>query len=297
MNPKKLFAAALVAGSLVASVGAQAATVLTLNPSSSNGAAGGVIDATHGAFQTDNIHGQLTSKLTINALSGGASFEETGTILINEFLLNNISQNSGVYRAGGGKYDLYATFISTGSGVWGALGPNTFSVVALSTLNVKLWASPSNGTSQIIATPTNSAVLGSGVTAGNKDFLLANASFLSDGTEGGSATRAGTKGQTFLSANLDFFPAPGTEGSGFFQAPTPFKINLGSSTSTNGNQTKYAVVAGKAIFTTPVGTTGTSNLTPTAVPEPGALSLVGLALLGLGLAGKRKSTAKAVVAA
>ena len=295
MNPKKLFAAALVAGSLVASVGAQAATVLTLNPSSSNAPAGPVIDALTGAFQTDNIHGQLTSKLTINALVGGTTFEETGTILINEFLLNNVVANSGVYRAGGGNYDLYATFISTGNGLW--LG-NTFAVGVVSTLNVKLWASPSAGTSQTIATPTLSNVQGSGVTAGNMDFLLANASFLSDGTEFGSATRAGAKGSTFLSANLNFFPALGTEGSGFFQAPTPFKINLGSSSSTNGNQTTYAVVAGKAIFTTPVSTTGTSNLTPIAVvPEPGALSLVGLALLGLGLAGKRRSNAKAVVAA
>lgn len=284
MKLNKILSAAAIACGLFGSLTAQAATILTLDPSNTNAPAGPVISAADGQFQTDNIHGQLTSRLQVSATSGLAAWNETGTILIDDFQLGGVTQSSGVYRGGGGNYDLYATFIGSGFGAW--VSPTTYISSSVTSLDIYLWASPSTGTAPTIGTPTSSNTLGSGVTAGSQDFLLATSTIILDGSEFASAN---TSGVTFLAANLTFAPEPGTEG-GFFVSPNPFRITLGSSSSTNTNETTYA----NGVWTTGSSLKGTSNLTPLAVPEPSALSLVGVSLLGAGLAARRRRREPAI---
>lgn len=103
---------------------------------------------------------------------------------------------------------------------------------------------------------------------------------------------------TSLSANMAFTPAAGTQGT-FFIAPNPFNVVFAvGNAGGNSLNTGYSVDAsGNVTVTTPIpGTTnsGTANVTfATAVPEPGALSLVGLALVGAAVVGRRRKATQA----
>ena len=303
MFVKKLLAVSLVTSALLASAGAYA-DVITLNPQAPNTGASCptapcTIDPNIAAFQTDNLHGNLTSVLQINGLFSApgptpATWTESGTITLSEALLNNLAQNSGFGRASalmGGQYDIYLTFLSSGSGIWAT--SNNFLATNVATLDVQVWASPTSGTSFTNGTPSNSTDPTGGATPGNNDFLIATASVIADPTNSGTASIGnGSSGtaQTSLAALLDFEPVAGTTGpSGFFELPNPFLVNFGSSSSTNVFESTFLTTGsgatGNVVITTSVATAGTSNITPEfrAVPEPGMLSLVGVSLLALGI--------------
>ena len=295
MSFKKLLSATVVTGALLGAP-LTFASIITLNPQAPNtGASGGTaLDTGTSAFNTDNILGNLTSVLQINATSGATSWSESGTIELLQANLSNVAQTSGFGRASatsGSTYDVYLTFLSTGTGLW-ATGSN-FAATGVTTLNVNVWASPASCTSYTPGTPTSSTDSTGGSTAGSCDFLLATASVLSDPTNGGLASiGAGSTGSasTSLSALLSFSPVSGTTGpTGFFEFPNPFLVNFGSSSSTNTLESTFVKSSSNVIITTAISTVGSSNITPeTRIPEPGVLSLVGISLLGIALAGRRK---------
>lgn len=296
MPTKKLLAAALVTGSLFMSGGALA-TVLTLNPSATNGGAG-TLDAGTVAFDADNISGSLYSLIDITSTGVGghagqnASVTESGVIPLRIFDLGGIAQASNVDRATGtGTYDIYAAFNFSGVGTW--LSDNLLVVGGVNSLSVTLWGSPTLGSTPAFGAPTTTADGLSGSLQGDMDFILATGSLVVGATNNGLvAIGNGASGSaaTTLSSLIDFTPAAGTTGvGGFFEAPDPFNINFGTSSGSNNNQSTFTDVGNFTQVTTPGSQPGTANLTPIAqVPEPGVLGLLGLGMFGLAISSARK---------
>lgn len=275
---KTLFKTAVAAAAFV-SFSSFAATIVTLNPTANNGlGAAGVISADP-EFQAAGLQSNLSSVLVINGNSGVQGFTETGTINVTSFqdaLSNTVA--SGVFT----NYQINGAFTITGSGSWSG----TTYTVAPGGLSVTLALTAISSTANVINLGTATLAPGPAVA-----FAVAAGSLLPGST--GAAL-------TSFSALLDFAPAAGTTGaSGFFKAPVPFLINL-SVGNAGGNflNTGYSVAAdGTVTVGVPLPGTnqGTANITfVNKVPEPGVLSLLGVVLIGAGVAGKRKFGAKAV---
>lgn len=293
MTMNKMMAASVVAGAVFAAGGVSAQTLVTLNPQATNGlGAAGVLSAATPAFQTTG--GTLTlgsaatpAVLTINGTAGAATFTETGRIQLQSFtnpalvsLLNpQGTVNSGLVT----NYNIFVDFMFSGNGAY--VLPNQYQAnSAGASFSGTVFATSGLNTIQLgtVSLLPTSTAFGLAMTA--------NAPI-----NGGSGTA-----NTTFSASLNFNPAAGTTGAGgFFQQPTPFMIDiaLGSVGGNSGN-TNYTVAGGVVTITTPSGgqSPSTGNFTFLGqVPEPGVLSLAGLALVAAGLASRRKS--KAVVSA
>jgi len=281
MSPKKLLSAALVASTLFVSGVASAATLVTFAPSATNGGAG-QLAAADPNFQAVGFQSNLFSSLTINGNAGNnVSFLETGTIDITSFQ-NALAQL--VPTGVGTNYHIRGDFTISGTGNWSGT-QYTANQAGLS-FTVNLIGDP-------------------GAVGGGDEFSLGTAT-LAPGPAlafaiafGNLAPGSSGNALTSLTADLLFTPAAGTTGvGGFFEAPAPFNLNL-SVGNAGGNlqNTGYSVDAGGVVtFVNPLPGTnaGTANVTfvNRPVPEPGALSLAGLALLGVAFARKRKPAAK-----
>jgi hypothetical protein len=281
MFAKKLVLTALTASALLLTGMASASTV-TLNPSANNGGLG-VIDPGVGAFDTTGGVLQLgtssaPSVLTIAGLSGVQHFNEAGTIYIDSF--TNGASNTPV---GAGSYSIYGTYNIDGFGGWTnnvyAANPSTINFTMTLYALTSTSATITLGTASLVNDPTNYAIAFLGAVP-----CVPTANLTCDK---GSAN-------TVLGATLGFTPAAGTTGAGgFFQAPSPFAININvGSIGGNSGNTRYAVDAnGVVTVTTPIAnqSPSTGNFTLTPVPEPSVLSLAGIALVGLGFASRRKA--------
>ena len=104
-------------------------------------------------------------------------------------------------------------------------------------------------------------------------------------------------GITTLFATLDYSPNVGTTGvGGFFEAPFPLSLQIAiGNAGGNTLNTSYTVNSDGSLVsfitpgTQPDAGPGSADLTfiTTPVPEPGVLSLVGIAMLGLAISRKR----------
>lgn len=304
MYPKRLLSAVLTTSSLFLTGVASAAGVLTFNPLAPNtgcvnlaaGACGAV--GTTPLFNTDNAIIQYSGKLDIAAKAGATTFAEAGNFKFESLKLGGITQASGVNRGGGGNYDFYAKFTTTGNGTW--LSANNFVTTSINTLKVTLYASPSSGTSQVLGNVTSGTDATGGITSfGSRDFILGVSNIIIDPSNFGNASISNAPGGTATSsllALLDFAAAFGTTGlNGYFNAPVPFNITIGSQAGGNANNTTWANFGAGVEISTLISNPGGGSLAFTAgvLPEPDALALAGVALLALGATRRRKANVDA----
>jgi hypothetical protein len=276
MNAKTFFSAAVVAGSMLCGV-AHAATLITIN------SAGNGVDtsATAKVFNAIGASGIVNSQFLIAAATGtGVGFTETGTFQLENFTVaagpgnpfGTVSSNVNV------GYSVFADINFIGTGTWNA---NEFSAdTGLFSLGLRAVNLTNNSTINL-----GTATLSPGADSAATVTLV-------------TAAPSG-RAITSISGTFDFTPAPGTTGPGnFFVAPVPFNIGFSvGNFGGNSQNTTYTVNGDGSIsvFTPGPGLNpATGNLTfVSAVPEPGALALVGIALAGLGFASRRKLAAKA----
>lgn len=308
MKLKQLAAVAALAGAAAFGPAAHAVGVLTFDPSATNvgatnvggGAAGAL--GTKAAFDLDQATLTYAGKLDValsransigGGFGGGSTWAESANIKLTQFSLGGVEIDplvTGLNKSlASGEYDLYATFLATGTGIW--LSNSNFTVASITNITVKFYASPMGATLETLGDPTNGTDATGGVTIPLDNVLLGVSTYVNDGTALGSASGlAGGRGSTSLTATLDFTPSAGTTGAtGFFQGPDPFVIAIGSQAGGNTLNTSVSTNGAGVRWTTQNANRGGGSLTFAVVPEPGALALVGLALAAAGIASRRKS--------
>lgn len=265
---------------------ANSAALVTLNPAANGIGGGAVFNTTGGTLFLGQTGTPALSQttLTINGTSGsGVSYTESGRIFVESFRDSTIGPGALALPGfnaypNAGQWGVYIDFTLSGVGFWsGAIGAGgTFSATSAS-LASSMWANPVGaGPNLKLATLTLSNVATAiAVTFGTPTL--------------GSAL-------TSFSGIADFTPEAGTTGLGnFFQAPSPFLINVSlGNVGGNFQNTGYSVVGTTVSMVVPIngaGTSGTGNFEfiNKPVPEPGALALVAIALVGAGVATRRSS--------
>lgn len=289
MLSKKLSAAVLMAGLVGFSGAAFAGDTITLNPSATNSGAGAIY-AGQGAFTVDNILGGMKSVLDISTTTGTGNWSESGSMIFQLGFLNNSAVSTGFNKSfGSGAYDIYGIFTGSGSGAW--VG-NKYTVDSVSSFSIKLYASTST-TSGSFGTASSGTDATGGVTQGGSDKYLGIATYYPSFTDDifAKVDPLSTSATTSLNARFMFAPNPTyTSGVGyFFEAPSPFNISIAGSGVANAGEATYATLGNGYRITTGNNKMGSANLTfEHKIPEPGVLSLAGLALLGLGVNSRRR---------
>ncbi len=292
MNRKNVFTTCAVAGVLLMSGMSNAAILVSISPTATNPGAAPPGQLNTGIFGTSNFTtsgaiGGLASQLSINGFGLAAqAYTETGVINFTNFNGGTTGGLTGLLDPSF-TYGMYANFALSGIGNWSA---NVFNATtAILTLG-EVYGIHTGGT---ITGPGN-VLLGT-LALNYAQPLTATATLGLGGTA-----------LTSLTASFTFSPAAGTTGvNGFFQSNNVFNMDIsGANIGGNYLNTSYspnpAIVGSPVVISVP-GTQpnlgpypGSVNVTfENRVPEPGALSLVAMALIGLGIVSRRKAAAEA----
>ena len=268
MKLKKLLSAMLVAASLAAAGSASAIGVFNEFTVNETVVPGALVSpgAANPALEVDKLNGSYVERLTQTGLNtfsaqGFATFSSyltnDGTTVIAS-LLNSLESTGG--------YLLRAVFSATGT----ITGPNTFSS---NNTSFSLFLDPNQNTTATFAALNSGSV--TPTLSGNSDDLLLATSLMGVGT-GNLNGPPGAFNIDFSSFTLSPF------GATFFTAPNPFHMNV----RVNGDYDIVSPVAGDLATR---NITGDVSAVFQQVPEPSSIGLLGLALVGLAAARRRKS--------
>lgn len=218
-------------------------------------------------FQSDLLNGLYNEKVLVTA--GGPTgllFNATIVADWNAFVLGGITVSSTGLDSDLG-FNIYAVVTATGY----ITGPNSFTATG-ATLRFYLDADQDANLGMTSIDNTTLAYSSGGVA----DVLLGQSTFLISGS-GTTSASAGTDGFAVTFGN---FALTSPAGEMFFIAPRPFYIQAYSDGDINDGQVE---TVGPGLLEIKGDLSAEFQ-----IPEPGSLALVGLALLGLGTAGRRK---------
>jgi len=271
----KFFRASLATALFAVAFGAQAQTVnnapsFTINPNSNGLATDGV------QFEANVMNGFSSAR--VSSL-GGNRYESIGYIVYNGFSLNGqgvpVDDSKLGTRSG---YGLYASFRQTFS-CGSLLSPGV--TCGIDSINLSLYADKGFDNIYNQSTLERDAT----VTTVGGQVLLGTV----DGIVAGSAG-INAQGGAFQNVNTNFNIT--AEGSAFFVSPDPFYSFAFSSFQNTSQGLTCRNAAGQGSFANCLGATVVAinsetgntdfNGLPVDVPEPGALALMGLGLLGMG---------------
>lgn len=237
-------------------------------------------------FQSDKISGTASTLLTPDA--GTNTIAGKGYI---SFGLFQIPGTSSSYSAldtgltgnpsGNAGYLLWTEYSYTTKLVSGALGQagSTYNIISMT---LTFWGEAANGAANnSVFTQANVGNAGSGTVAHSGDTKqLGYSTFLAPGFE--NATINGAGGTSF-SPTLGFELT--ADGKNFFVSPNPFyEIAFGSFTNV-----VTGVSRGNGLIAV---NSADGGVTFNRVPEPASIALIGVAVLGAGVASRRRKSVK-----
>lgn len=242
---------------------------------------GGVFPGAGADFRANQITGNASTLITDNTATGG-SISATGWINLTGFTLNNNSIGQAITLLGS-QYDLWGEFSYTLVPVTGAFGVInssytvtnlTFSLYGMTDPNALLLGTPG---ANIVFTSANAATN----TAATVNVLTGTRQLLGTATSVAGVAGINNEGGAFFNSTVQYQNT--ALGDQFFVDPVPF-YNMAFD-QFNNTQQGLQIVDNRIAITQ---STGSIDFTR-PLPEPGSLALVGLAIAGLGFAGRRRA--------